>query len=82
MRVADKGSVAGNFGIIMMMITNKYFADRMMVEELTRKKEAEETHELLKMVRMELITKVEQIENKLHRKLQHLQLVLAESISM
>ena len=49
-----------------------------------KKKEAEERHELLKMVLMELtddqMTKVEQIENKLLRKLQHRQMVLAESM--
>ena len=51
----------------------------MMVEELTRQKdEAEERRVLLKNVRMELMTKVEQIEQKLQRKLQHRQMVLTE----
>ena len=50
----------------------------MMVEELTRQKEAEGRRVLLKNVRMELMTKVEQIELKLQRKLQHRQMVLTE----
>ena len=50
----------------------------MMVEELTRQKETEERRVLLKNVRMELMTKVEQIELKLLRKLQHRQMVLTE----
>ena len=50
----------------------------MMVEEITRQKEAEERHVLLKNVRMELMAKVEQTELKLQRKLQHLQMVLTE----
>ena len=50
----------------------------MMVEELTRQKETEERRVLLKNVRMELMTKVEQIELKLQRKLQHCQMVLTE----
>ena len=50
----------------------------MMVEELTRQKEAEERHVLLKNVRMELMAKVEQTELKLQRKLQHRQMVLTE----
>ena len=49
-----------------------------MVEELTRQKETEERRVLLKNVRMELMTKVEQIELKLQRKLQHRQMVLIE----
>ena len=49
-----------------------------MVEELTRQKETEERRVLLKNVRMELMTKVEQIELKLQRKLQHRQMVLTE----
>ena len=49
-----------------------------MVEELTRQKETEESRVLLKNVRMELMTKVEQIELKLQRKLQHRQMVLTE----
>ena len=49
-----------------------------MVEELTRQKKAEERRVLLKNVRMELMTKVEQIELKLQRKLQHRQMVLTE----
>ena len=50
----------------------------MKVEELTRQKETEERRVLLKNVRMELMTKVEQIELKLQRKLQHRQMVLTE----
>ena len=50
----------------------------MMVEELTRQKEVEERRVLLKNVRMELMTKVEQIELKLQRKLQHRLMVLTE----
>ena len=87
MRVAYKGNVAGNVGIIMMMITNNYFTQGDSWGPPTpppKKKEAEERHELLKMVLMELtddqMTKVEQIENKLLRKLQHRQMVLAESM--
>ena len=53
-----------------------------MVEELTRQKEAEERRVLLKNVRMELMTKVEQIELKLQRKLQHRQMVLTELINV
>ena len=49
-----------------------------MVEELTRQKEAKERRVLLKNVRMELMAKVEQIELKLQRKLQHRQMVLTE----
>ena len=49
-----------------------------MVEELTRQKEAKERRVLLENVRMELMTKVEQIELKLQRKLQHRQMVLTE----
>lgn len=49
-----------------------------MVEELTRQKEAKEGRVLLENVRMELMTKVEQIELKLQRKLQHRQMVLTE----
>ena len=49
MRVANKRNVAGNFGIIMMMITNNYFiqGDGM--------KEAEERHKLLKMIQINVI---------------------------
>ena len=87
-RVAGKeNNVAVNIGIVMMMITNKSHTGscnqqitlhRMMVEELTRQKETEERRVLLKNVRMELMTKVEQIELKLQRKLQHRQMVLTE----
>ena len=61
MRVANKGNVAGNVGIIMMMITNNYFTQSdgwgtsPQPPPPQKKKEAEERHELLKMVRMELI---------------------------
>ncbi|CAH3186154.1 unnamed protein product [Porites lobata] len=58
------------------------FSKRMMVEELTRQKEAEERHVLLKNVRMELMAKVEQTELKLQRKLQHRQMVLTELIKL
>ena len=51
---------------------------RIMVQELTRQKEAEERCVLLKNVRMELMAKVEQTELKLQRKLQHRQMVLTE----
>ena len=59
MRVANKGNVAGNVGIIMMMITNNYFTQGDSWGPPTpspppKKKEAEERHELLKMVLMEL----------------------------
>ena len=57
MRVAYKGNVAGNVGIIMMMITNNYFTQGDSWGPPTpppQKKEAEERHELLKMVLMEL----------------------------
>ena len=57
-RVAGKGNVAVNIGIIMMMLLPTITLHRMMVEELTRQKETEERHKLLKMVRMELMTKV------------------------
>ena len=77
-RVAGKGNVAVNIGIIMMMLLPTITCDRMMVVELTRQKEAEERRVLLKNVRMELMTKVEQIELKLQRKLQHRQMVLTE----
>ena len=62
----------------MMMLLPTITLPRMMVEELTRQKEAEERRVLLKNVRMELMTKVEQIELKLQRKLQHRQMVLTE----
>ena len=62
----------------MMMLLPTITLHRMMVEELTRQKEAEERRVLLKNVRMELMTKVEQIELKLQRKLQHRQMVLTE----
>ena len=59
MRVAYKGNVAGNVGIIMMMIPNNYFTQGDCWGPPTppppqKKKEAEERHELLKMVLMEL----------------------------
>ena len=59
MRVAYKGNVAGNVGIIMMMITNNYFTQGDSWGPPTpppppKKKKAEERHELLKMVLMEL----------------------------
>ena len=57
MRVAYKGNVAGNVGIIMTMITNNYFTQGDSWGPPTppppKKKEAEERHELLKMVLME-----------------------------
>ena len=62
----------------MIMLLPTITLHRMMVEELTRQKEAEERRVLLKNVRMELMTKVEQIELKLQRKLQHRQMVLTE----
>ena len=62
----------------MIMLLPTITLHRMMVEELTRQKEAEERRVLLKNVRMELMTKVEQIELKLQRKLQHRQTVLTE----
>ena len=77
-RVADKGNVAVNIDIIMMMLLPTITLHRMMVEELTRQKEAEERRLLLKNVRMELMAKVEQTELKLQRKLQHRQMVLTE----
>ena len=58
MRVAYKGNVAGNVGIIMMMITNNYFTQGDSWGPPTppppKKKKAEERQELLKMVLMEL----------------------------
>ena len=62
----------------MMMLLPTITLHRMMVQELTRQKEAEERRVLLKNVRMELMAKVEQIELKLQRKLQHRQMVLTE----
>ena len=62
----------------MMMLLPTITLHRMMVEELTRQKEAEERRVLLKNVRMELMAKVEQTELKLQRKLQHRQMVLTE----
>ena len=77
-RVAGKGNVTVNIGIIMIMLLPTITLHRMMVEELTRQKEAAERRVLLKNVRMELMTKVEQIELKLRKKLQHRQMVLTE----
>ena len=60
MRVAYKGNVAGNVGIIMLMITKNYFTQGDSWGPPTpsppppQKKKAEERHELLKMVLMEL----------------------------
>ena len=62
----------------MMMLLPTITLHRMMVQELTRQKEAEERRVLLKNVRMELMAKVEQIELKLQRQLQHRQMVLTE----
>ena len=62
----------------MMMLLPTITLHRMMVEELTRQKEAVERRVLLKNVRMELMAKVEQTELKLQRKLQHRQMVLTE----
>ena len=74
-----KGTLLSTLGgIIMIMLLPTITLHRMMVEELTRQKEAEERRVLLKNVRMELMTKVEQIELKLQRKLQHRQTVLTE----